>query len=300
MDDQSNHAYLTGGRPTSDIDVDPAALWLCQLPGMTPALALQLIATFGSPDGVACAPSRALRATGAPPVLVGRIVAGARAVPQVAAGLKGLQRLGIAPLPLVSPHYPDRLRALPSPPLVVYAQGAWPIVQPVCLVESSGALEPAVAEAWDTLRAATRPYVAWAGRHESPVESLRLMAVPWGLMAARQRMTQERWRAISSGATTVLSPVAPTTQGGAAELETIAEILIALADAILLLPGAGSERLITLARMLARPVFAIAPPHESVLPAVSRVWGVAAPRRLLRALGIQQGRGATAQQERLF
>ncbi len=267
---------------------------------MTPTLALRLIEVFGSVEAVSRAPSHALRAAGAPPALVSRIVAGGRAVPQVAAGLKGLQRFGIVPLPLVSPDYPDRLRALPSPPLVLYAQGPWPIAQPVCLVESAGALEPAVAEVWNTLQAATHHHVAWAGCHESPVESLQLIVVPWGLLAARQRMTQERWRAISSGATTVLSPVAPTTQGDAAALDATTEMLVALADAILLLPGARSERLIATARALGRPVFAIAPPRESLPPDVSRLWGVAAPRRLLRALGIHQGRDATAQQERLF
>jgi hypothetical protein len=160
---------------------------------------------------------------------VSQVVGGARAVAQIAAGLTGLDRLGITPLPLLSSHYPDRLRALPQPPLVLYVQGTWPIAQPVCLLESSGELEPAIADAWAALHAAVSQHVAWAAAYESSRESPRLLGVPWGLMRVRQRLTHEQWGAVSSGATTLLSTVAPTTHGDAASAEAAAAVLVAMA-----------------------------------------------------------------------
>jgi hypothetical protein len=270
---------------------------------MTPALALRLRDSLGAAEAVARAPSSRLRDLGVPAALVSRMVAGPRTIPQIAAGLNGLTRLGITPLPIVSPHYPERLMALPDPPLVLYVQGAWPIARPLVLRESSGALESPVAEAWTALRSAVSPHVAWAALHEShdsADESPRVLGVPWGLMLARRKLAHESWQGVGSGATTLVSAVAPTTQGDATTAAAITDVVAALADVIMMLPGASNERLITTARLLGRPVFTIAPPRESLPPGVSRLWGASGSRRLLRSLGIHQSAGATAQQERLF
>lgn len=282
---------------------DPAALWLCQLPGMTPALLYHLLAT-GDATTVMQQSSGALRSLGVPPALIARIVAGPREVPRVAAGLKGLQRLGIVPLPLAAPAYPDRLRALPDPPLVVYLQGLWPLVQRLLLISGSPLVEPKTSAAWlDFVRNLPLPIGIVTMQPEllDDAAPVRLLGVPFGLMLSRQRLPKQLWQQVSDQRTTLFSIVPPTSQPDPLLAAALPRALLALCDAHIMLPPLTDE-LVPPARALGVATFTFgAPPREPLPAGVRRLRPATAGLRTLQTtLGIRTAGTETAQQDRLF
>ena len=289
---------------------DPAALWLCQLPGMTVPLLQQLLGTFGSAAEILAASSGALRAAGVAPALVAKFVRGAREVSQVAGGLKGLQRLGITPLPLASSTYPERLRELRQPPLVVYVQGAWPLKQRHVALLGSDVLAVEVAEAWRKLVGEVHAHVAFAavqGASAADGVPLGLLGVPFGLMLARQRLPQSIMRQVAEGSTTLVSTVPPNAQAAGVAATgaeaTITDVLLALSDALVLLPPVGPS----IAPMLTSQTFGIptfvfgTARGETLPPRVRRLLpGKAGARSLRAALGLNITGTQTVQQERLL
>lgn len=288
------------------IAIDPAALWLCQLPGMTPSLARRVLAVAGSSDAILRMPSRLLRESGVPASLVVRIVAGAREVPRVEAGLRGWQRLGITPLPLLSPGYPQPLHALADPPLVVYVQGRWPLAAPLCCVVGGAALNDRVAAAWRDLVAAAHPSIGFALTQPALTFDVppRLLGLPFGLMLARSRLSSELWQGVGSGNTTLIAIAPPTAQPDPHMIAALDRTLIALSAALVMLPSLPDpiDDLIASARAANVPVWACGLPPKSDLPAGARKLGAgkAGARTLLRRLGVGSAGGETVQQERLF
>lgn len=294
-------------RLNANLSPDPAALWLCQLPGMTSKLALQLVAESGSPEAVLRMSASKLREHGVAPGLIAKIVAGPRQIPQVAAGLKGWQRLGIVPVPLVSAAYPQRLHALPEPPLVLYLQGQWPIQPPLCLAVAGESHAPRIAEIWPPIVAALAPHVRFAMIEPDvilPTAIPRLIGLPYGLALARQRVPVEAWKAVADGQTTLLSISAPTMQPDSHTRAIVQAALAALADALIaLMPVAPNlAPLIETAQRVGAAAFAFgAAPHEAVPASLRRLRpGASGVRTLLKALGVQQAGAETVQQERLF
>ncbi|HEY0739501.1 MAG TPA: hypothetical protein VGD69_31545 [Herpetosiphonaceae bacterium] len=286
---------------------DPTALWLCQLPGMNAKLLKLLLASFDSVDAVMRASSGSLRALGVAPRLVAQIVAGPRQVAQVAAGLKGLQRLGIVPLPFAAPGYPERLQALPEPPLVVYVQGQWPLEQPLMLVLPPVEPEPKVIEQWTTIRSALDERVGFGLLASSAPPDLvtpALLGIPHGLMLARQRLPSHIWKLVTAKRCTLISASAPTAQPDPASAQAISQTLAALSDAILaLLPVPDEHKdLLMTARSVSVPVFALASTPKTPVPTHTRRLraGKSGVRMLSAALGVHLDGSAAVQQERLF
>ncbi|MBV9791798.1 MAG: hypothetical protein JOZ51_26650 [Chloroflexi bacterium] len=286
---------------------DPTALWLCQLPGMNAKLLALLLASFESADAVMRASSGSLRALGVTPRLVAQIVAGPRQVAHVAAGLKGLQRLGIVPLPFGAPGYPERLQSLPEPPLVVYVQGQWPLDQPLTLLLPPTEPEPKVIEQWTAIRDVLSAHVGFgllANGAQPELVTPRLLGVPHGLMLARQRLPAELWKLVTAKRCTLISVSAPTAQPDPAAAPAIARTLAALSDAIVaLLPtSAEHDDLLVAARAASVPVFALAPTVRTPIPASTRRLraGKSGLRTLSSALGVHLDGPAAVQQERLF
>lgn len=288
---------------------DPAALWLCQLPGMTPKLLRRLLGTFGSAADTLRASSSALREHGVAPAQVAKLVAGPREVAHVAAGLKGLRRLGIVPLPYGAAGYPDRLLDLPDPPLVVYVQGAWPIAQPLVAVVWPEDLDPALAEPWAALLGETQPHIgfaAWSPAASSGVP-LRLLVVPFGLMLARQRLPKPVMEQVGSGKTTLLTLAPPTAQptsaAALAPSAGLATTLGMLVEAVVALPPFdAAAHLVAAARGHGAPTFAFGAPARTPIPAGFRRLrpGKAGAKTLRGALGLNIAGTTAVQQERLF
>lgn len=286
---------------------DPTALWLCQMPGMNAKLLKLLLSSFESADAVMRASSGSLRALGVAPRLVAQIVAGPRQVAHVAAGLKGLQRLGIVPLPFASPCYPERLQALPEPPLVVYVQGQWPLEQPLTLLLPPVEPEPKVIEQWTAIRGALDGRVGFGLPANGAAPELvtpTLLGVSHGLMLARQRLPSDLWKLVTAKRCTLISASAPTAQPDPAATQSISQTLVALADAIVALlpvPDAHDDLLNT-ARSVSVPVFALAPTARTQVPPNTRRLraGKSGIRMLSTALGVHRDGAAAVQQERLF
>lgn len=295
-----------GNQPlTPDPAIDPVALWLCQLPGMTAALARTLVPRGGSAEAVLRASSRELRALGVPSGLVAQIVAGPRHVPQVAAGLKGLQRLGIRPLSLAAADYPEQLRELDQPPLVVYIQGAWPLPAPLVFVAGSDGLAPKLADQWSKVVGAIRPHVNFAALRADllpEADPPAVLGVPFGLMLARQRVPSDLWQRVLHRSLTLVSIVPPTAQPDAAAHAPLATTLMALAAAAVFVAPAQDDPLIPVAQGLDKPAFAVGLIPRDPLPAGLRRLRVGQPgvRTLLAALGLRTVGSTTVRQERLF
>ncbi|HEX6290671.1 MAG TPA: hypothetical protein VFZ66_15890 [Herpetosiphonaceae bacterium] len=285
---------------------DPTALWLCQLPGMTAALLRELLAAFGSADAVLRASSSALRRLGVAPALVAQLVAGPRQIPHVAAGLKGLQRLGIVPLPFAAPSYPERLQRLSEPPLVVYVQGPWPLAQPLALIVQPDEIDPRVATGWEQISATLRVHAGFAALATAAAAQTRpaLLGVHHGLMLARQRLPQDLWKQVTARSCTLLSICPPTAQPDPALAHATYRALAALSDALVaLLPlPAEADDLLTTARAVGLPMFGLGATTRTPLPPAMRRLrpGKSGVRALSIALGVHPDGTSTIQQERLF
>ncbi|WP_073612716.1 DNA-processing protein DprA [Desulfopila aestuarii] len=100
--------------------------WLCLslIPGLGPAGAARLLDRFGSPAKVLGAGAKELAATDG--IRSSQLTGFAR-LPELrelaARQIAGMQKLGGEIVSLVDPRYPDRLREIPDPPLVLYALG---------------------------------------------------------------------------------------------------------------------------------------------------------------------------------
>src|SRR3712207_2685922 len=95
--------------PTYPAPPDPEAVLLCQIPGMDAALLRRLFERWTDAGSILRAPSSELRAVGVPPALVARLVAAPRQRGPTEAALRSLERMGIVPVPLLAPDYPQRL-----------------------------------------------------------------------------------------------------------------------------------------------------------------------------------------------
>jgi hypothetical protein len=286
---------------------DPTALWLCQLPGMNAKLLKLLLASFESAEAVMRASSGSLRALGVTPRLVAQIVGGPRQVAHVAAGLKGLQRLGIVPLPFGTPGYPERLQSLPEPPLVVYVQGLWPLDQPLALLLPPTEPEPKVIEQWTAIRDVLGAHVGFTlSANGAPLElaTPTLLGVPHGLMLARQRLPAALWKLVTAKRCTLISVSAPTVQPDPTSTPAIVRTLAALSDVVVALLPIPTEQddLLATARSVSVPVFALAPTSRAPIPASMRRLrtGKSGLRTLSTALGVHLDGTAAVQQERLF
>ncbi|MDP9313966.1 MAG: hypothetical protein M3R24_24330 [Chloroflexota bacterium] len=308
MQREQPEVYIT---VNAELQPDPVAFWLCQLPGMTATLLLQLLATVGSATAIMQLSSRALREQGVPPALVAKIVAGAREVPQVAAGLKGLQRLGIIPLPLAAPTYPQRLRDLQHPPMVVYVLGAWPVLEQLAVVVKPDAFTAESGAAWAELSRSALSQLALAAFEPEiapDAPAPRLLGVPFGLLLARQRLAPNVWQQVVQGATTLLSTAPPTAQLhsalAAAAIPCLPATVVGLSRAVVVgTPhGAHAEPTLAAARSLGVPAFIWGlAPGAALPPNVRRLRpGKAGARALAAALGITKTGAITVQQERLF
>lgn len=110
--------------------------WLCLslIPGLGPAGAARLLARFGSPAKVLSAGSKELAAVdGMRPSQLegfGRLAE----CRELAAGqIAGMQKLGGEILVQADSRYPDRLREIPDPPLVLYALGDVALLKSHCV-----------------------------------------------------------------------------------------------------------------------------------------------------------------------
>ncbi len=281
---------------------DPYELLLCQIPGLQPRHLLGLLEQWGDARAIIGAPAAMLRAAGLPPAVVARIVAGQRQVTQVAAGLKGLARLAITPIPLVSSAYPERLRQSIEPPLLVYVQGAWPPGEPLVTVTVHGPLaperEPIIRE-W-LARLPQLGIMLGVGElaHELVPPVGALFAVSYGLMLARKRLPAPLHEVIRSNQATLISAVAinaPPDERGAVIAETM--LLTLSAGHLALDTIAPTDVCLPLRFVLAfkdAPVDRLAAPGKRLQP------NAAGARILARALGIRVTATATVQQQRLL
>jgi|GEM_PF-6745417 len=299
-----DHTFMAINAPT---EFDAAALWLCQLPGMTASLALDLVATSGSPVDVMRAPSSVLRGCGVAPALIAQVVAGPRQLPHVLVGLKAWQRLGIVPIPLVASSYPQRLRALPNPPLVIYLQGRWPLDQPLVYVAGHAALDEHGLAGWSTLSQLLQPQVGFtAGDSQLTAGSVppTLVGLSYGLMLARARLAADLMRRTAAGTTTLISVSSPTAQPDPLAASGVTTALVALSDAAVLLPAAlpDAAAVLDAARVVNIPVFAFGAAARTPLPnGVRRLRsGKSGLHTLRRLLGVHDLGSDAVQQERLF
>ena len=273
---------------------------LCQLPGMRASALLRLMERWSSPAAILRAPSAELRAAGLPPALVARIVAAPRQRPATEAGLKSLERMGITAIPLPASAYPRRLRELAEPPLLLYAQGAWPPLTPmVALYGASAPDEAQAAETGALLQALARLGVAVAASFDQVdllPASRGLVALPFGLLLARSRVPEPLRSAAAAGTVTLLS-VAPVNAAPTPAVEELARAVpVALADGLLVVDGDPPP---TLPRAeLHCWTLAGATPN---LKSVKRVRpGEAGAQRIARTLGLRGSGDRTVQQEQLW
>lgn len=274
---------------------ESAALWLCQLPGMSVDLARRLLAEHGSPQDVLRISAARLREIGVPSGLVARIVAGSRDVPRVAAGIGGLRRLNITPLAFASPQYPERLRETRAPPLVIYVQGAWPIDAPLLL--TLGTLEAESLAAWHDLAPQLGPQIGVALIDRVLAEDSitpRLVGLPYGMLLSRQRLPKPLLASVAAGTTTLLS-IAPPNAQTAAEADLVTTIG-GLSDATLILPPLD-DGVLAAARSSGSRLLAL----DGDVPNVRRIRANQRGLRMLRsALSLHVAGSETARQERLL
>lgn len=101
-------------------------LWLATLPGLGPQAANLAVQAFGSPDAVYAADRAALAASAAG--LNRRQVECLmdKSLDRAGRIIEQCEKKGIRILTLGDSAYPDRLRAIADPPLVLYVRGRWP------------------------------------------------------------------------------------------------------------------------------------------------------------------------------
>lgn len=278
---------------------DPEAIMLCQIPGMDAALLRRLVDRWETPAGVVRAPASELRLLGVPPTVVARIVGAPRQRTATEAGLRSLQRMRISALTLLDPGYPERLRGLAQPPLVLYIQGAWPPGAPAVALFSSATLSETEQTAARVLLAALGQLgvvvMAGSGGDELLPPVGALAALPFGLLLARGRVPDVLRDAVVAGSSTLVS-VAPVNAQSSPVLTAQAHaVLLALADGVI---RAGSP--------LPEITFDRPELHQWVLAgeeAQRTRTGRARetePAAIARALGLRPVGTGTAQQERLW
>lgn len=282
---------------------DPDAVLLCQLPGMRASALLRLTERWSSPAAILRAQSSELRAAGLPPALVARIVAAPRQRSATEAGLKSLERMGITSIPLLASEYPRRLRDLPEPPLLLYAQGAWPPPAPIVALHSPGPLtdEPA-ADAGTLLLALGNLGVSTAAGSDhlellSPNRSLAVL--PFGLLLARSRVPDPLRGAATAGAATLLS-ITPVNAAATPSAEELArDVLIALADGLLVVGDALPAHALSRAELHCWTLGGDTP-GPSPRSAKRLRPGEAGAQLIARALGLRGSGDTTVQQEHLW
>jgi len=275
---------------------------LCQIPGLHASLLVRLIERWGMAGAILRAPSTELRALGLAPTLVARIVAAPRQRAATEAGIKSLERMGFIPVTYPADDYPPRLRQLPNPPLMLYAQGAWPLPAPIAALAPTAALPEEQRTAVSELLAALAGrgvHVAALYDDAALLPALPSTAVlPFGLLLARSRVPDTLREAATGGHSTLLS-VAPINAPHTPAADELArQTLIAIADGLIV---AGE-----------------APPEVAGRRAELHIWmlneGAAKPSRrsgrlpagtvgaetIARALGARPAGDSTVRQERLW
>ncbi len=274
------------------------AVVLCQIPGMRAALLRPLIERWGTPEAVVRAPSSELRSLGLPPAIVARVVAAPRQRAAAAAGLQSLERMGIQTISLLDDGYPRRLHDLPEPPLLLYAQGTWPVPSPCVAV-----LQPALpAESDEELAALVRAIhhlgAAVAAEHLSlallPL-SRGVGVVPFGLLLARSRVPDPLREAVAAGQATLLSVASVNAAPTVTAEELARHVLLTLADGIVLTKGAE------IALPTLRPDIHLWTLAGSSSGSIKRLRpGEAGARTIARAIGIRPAGDTQVTQERLW
>ncbi len=291
--------------PTSLQPPDPEAVLLCQIPGMQAAVLLQLVEHWPTPASILRAPSSELRALGLPPALVARVVAAPRQRPATEAGLKGLERMGIVPLPLLDPRYPERLRRLPAPPLLLHVQGGWPPPAPALAFRRAGELDDVRGQEMSELLSALAglgiPLAAGGADLRLLPPNRSTAILPFGLLLARSRVPDGLRDAAMAGRSTLVSvgPVnAPATPPAE---ETAWHVLLALADGLLIVGGREAEL------PAVRPELHIwhiaAGETGGAAPTRTRRslrGGVVGAAAIARALGVRASGETTVRQEQLW
>ena len=218
-----------------------------------------------------------------------------------AAGLQSLVHLGIVPLPLLAPAYPERLREQPAAPLLLYVQGRWPPPPPTVGYVTAGALDEAGRAEVTELLAALQ---AWGISMLATGAELSLLpaagsigVLAAGLFVARSQVPEELRTNVGAGTATLLS-VAPLTARATPALEAVAAtVLQALADG-LVVAGTGVA-----------PAPARADLHQWHLHPASAanrgrtahpIRGAAGAERIARELGLREVGAVRVQQERLW
>lgn len=117
-------------------------LWLATLPGLGPQAANLAVQAFGSPDAVYAADRAALAASAAGlnrrqvECLMDKSLTRAHEI------LSDCEKKDIRILTLGDSAYPDRLRAIADPPLVLYVRGRWPDLDAAPGIAVVGSREP--------------------------------------------------------------------------------------------------------------------------------------------------------------
>jgi hypothetical protein len=265
---------------------------------MRAALLRPLIERWGTPEAVVRAPSSELRSLGLPPAIVARVVAAPRQRAAAAAGLQSLERMGIQTISLLDDGYPRRLHDLPEPPLLLYAQGTWPVPSPstaVLQIESPSTLDEELAA---LVHALHQLGAAIAAEHTSlallPL-SRSLGVVPYGLLLARSRVPDPLREAVAAGQATLLS-VASVNAAPTGMAEDLARrVLLTLADGVVMTKGTE------IALPTPRPDIHLWTLAGSSSGSIKRLRpGEAGARTIARAIGIRLAGDTKVTQERLW
>lgn len=286
---------------------DPEAITLCQIPGMDAVLLLRLIRRWETPAAIGRAPASELRLLGVPPAIVARIVATPRQRAATDAGLRSLQRMGIATVTLLDPAYPARLRDLPGPPLVLYIQGAWPPGTPAVTLIAGTSLQAADREVARALLVSLADLGLAVMANGDEIELLppaaALAALPFGLLLARGRVPDTLRDGVAAGRSTLVS-VAPVNAQDSPTLASQARVLLlALADGVVWaghpLPETPPDRPDLHQWVLHSGDMPGSLHGREASPPPVRA-GAAGVQAIARALGLRVVGTRTAQQERLW
>ena len=101
-------------------------VWLSQRRGLTPFNMAQLLRAFGSPDAVFAADRQALTAA---PCALRKAQVDALCDKDTAEAEEIIERCARSDIRIITlgdSAYPDRLRAIEDPPVVLYVRGRWP------------------------------------------------------------------------------------------------------------------------------------------------------------------------------
>jgi predicted Rossmann fold nucleotide-binding protein DprA/Smf involved in DNA uptake len=284
------------------MDVDPEAVLLCQIPGLGAATLRRLLARWETAAAILRAPSAELRAAGVPPATVARIVAAPRQQAATEAGIRSLERMGITSVPFLAPTYPQRLRDLDAPPLLLYVQGRWPTPAPSIALFGTAADETEAHMLKQILRELAGLHIGvlvGADGIESAPATHSVCVLGYGLLLARSRVPDAMHAAIKAGDATLVSVVPINAQSTPTSEATAVAVRAAWSDGVLL---AAAVPPTSLDLRSATHCWSLPsqPPAEPSRFTTLKPDLIAATRQIARALGVQRTATATVKQERLW